>query len=220
MPPGTPSLDIAALLGPDEWARLAPDIRRRFAPDHPKVVYRGALTVRRSLIGDLYARLATAFGRPLPLLAGEDIETEVRVFPDGRGGMVWERWLFRPGRSVSCVRSTKAIGRDGRLEERTDRGLVMALDIFVVNGALVFQSRRYAIEIFRHIRLPIPAWLGPGVCRVTHAGLSPEFFRFTLEMRHRWWGLTFQQRGIFLDPAGAVVTPCAAIAEKPVEVGL
>jgi hypothetical protein len=196
----TPHLDIAALIGPDDWACLAPDIRRRFAPDHARMVYRGALTVRRSPIGLLYARIAAAFGRPLPLCAGDDIETEVRVFSDNAGGVVWERWLFLPGHPASCIRSTKAIGRNGRLEEKTDRGLIMALDVFVSDGALVFQSRGYSIKIFGKIRLPIPALLGPGQCRVTHEGLSPEFFRFTLDIRHRLWGRTFYQRGIFLDP--------------------
>jgi len=196
----TPHLDIAALIGPDDWACLAPDIRRRFAPDHAPMVYRGALTVRRSPIGLLYARIAAAFGRPLPLCAGDDIETEVRVFSDNAGGVVWERWLFLPGHPASCIRSTKAIGRNGRLEEKTDRGLIMALDVFVSDGALVFQSRGYSIKIFGKIRLPIPALLGPGQCRVTHEGLSPEFFRFTLDIRHRLWGRTFYQRGIFLDP--------------------
>jgi len=211
----TPHLDIAALVGPDDWACLAPDIRRRFAPDHPPVVYRRALTVRCSLVGRLYARFAAAFGRPLPLCAGDDIETEVRVFPDGAGGVVWERWLFRPGYPASCVRSTKAIGRNGRLEERTDHGLVMALDVFVHDGALVFQGRRYSIEIFGNIRLPIPALLGPGLCRVTHEGLCSEFFRFTLEMRHRLWGRNFYQRGIFLDPPDRSATPCVVFQASP-----
>jgi hypothetical protein len=215
MKTNVPHLDIAALVGPDDWACLAPEIRRRFAPDHGPVVYRGALTVRRSAIGRVYARIAAVFGRPLPLCAGDDIETEVRVFPDGAGGVVWERWLFRSGHPASCVRSTKAIGRNGRLEEKTDRGLVMALDVFVLDGALVFQSRRYSIEIFGNFRLSIPALLGPGQCRVTHEGLSQEFFRFTLEMRHGLWGRTFYQRGIFLDPPDPSATPCAVFAASP-----
>jgi hypothetical protein len=208
-------LDIAALVGPDDWACLAPDIRRRFSPDHAPAVYRGALTVRRSAIGRLYARIAAVVGRPLPLCAGDDIETEVRVFPDGAGGVVWERWLFRPGHPASCVRSTKAIGRNGRLEERTDRGLVMALEVFVHHGALVFQSRGYSIQIFGNLRLPIPALLGPGQCRVTHEGLSPKIFRFTLEMRHRLWGRTFYQRGMFLDPPDPSATPSAVFEASP-----
>jgi hypothetical protein len=48
---------------------------------------------------------------------------------------------------------------------------------------------------------PVPAWLTPGVCRVTHTDLGHGFFRFTLAMVHPLWGETFHQSGVFADPA-------------------
>jgi Domain of unknown function (DUF4166) len=193
-------LHIETLLPAGDWAALSPDIRRRFAAAHAHapVIYRGALTIRRSPIGALFALLAAPLGQPLPRRAGEDITTEVHVSPDARGGMVWERWLLAQGRPAARVRSTKRMGQGG-LEECTDRGLGMALDVFTENGALVFQSRGYFFSIGRW-RLRLPGWAGPGTCRVTHTSLSAELFRFTLEMRHPFFGMIFVQRGMFIDP--------------------
>ncbi len=192
-------LEIERMMPPTEWASLSADIRRRFAAGHASVAYRGVLTVRRSWLGALFAWAAAPLGQPLLSRNGEDIETEVHVYPDGRGGVVWERWLLEAGRAANCVRSTKSLGRGAGLEERTDRGLGMRLDVFAANGALVFESRGYFLQ-FGCFRLPLPAWATPGTCRVTHTSLSPQVFRFTLEMRHPLLGLTFQQRGMFIDP--------------------
>lgn len=198
-------LEIETLMTPEDWTSLPGDVRRRFAPHHAQVVYRGVLTVRHSWLGALFAWAAAPLGQPLLSRNRKDIETEVHVYPDGKGGVVWERWLLEAGQPANCVRSTKALGRSGGLEERTDRGLGMELDVFAADGALVFQSRRYFLQLGR-FRVPLPSWATPGTCRVTHSNLSAELFRFTLEMRHPLWGTTFQQRGVFVDPV-----PC----EKP-----
>jgi hypothetical protein len=192
-------LEIETLLPREDWASLSADIRRRFAVHQAPIVYRGVLSVRRSWLGALFAWAATPLGRPLLNRNGEDIETEVHVYPDGHGGVVWERWMLEAGRPANCVRSTKSLGRRGTLEERTDRGLGMNLDVLVAKGALVFQSRGYFLQ-FGRFRLPLPAWATPGTCRVTHTSFSPHVFRFTLEMCHPLLGITFQQRGIFIDP--------------------
>jgi hypothetical protein len=202
-------LEIETLLPSEDWASLSSDIRRRFAAFHAPVVYRGVLTVRRSWLGALFAWAATPLGQPLLSRNGEDVETEVPVYPDGRGGVVWERWLLEAGRPANCVRSTKGLGRGGGLEERTDRGLGMELDVFVTGGALVFQSRGYFLQ-FGRFRLSLPAWVTPGTCRVTHTSLSPQVFRFTLEMRHPFLGVTFQQRGMFIDPEATIAPKQAA----------
>ena len=66
-------------------------------------------------------------------------------------------------------------------------GLSMALEVCVEQGALVFYSRHYFWLLGRW-RLPVPALLTPGVCRVEHRDEGPGCFRFTLEMTHPLWG--------------------------------
>lgn len=197
-----PPLDLACVVGAAAWSRLAPQVRRRFTPGHLPTTYYGALTIRHSWAGALFARLGALLGGPLPLHAGTDVPAEVQVRPDGQGGVVWERWLRQPGRAA-CVRSTKHADRDGGVSERTDRLLGMALDVRVEGEALVFESRFYFLAPTRHgWRLRIPALLTPGRCRVTHAPAGPGRFRFTLTMTHPLLGQTSSQDGIFTDPAG------------------
>lgn len=192
-------LEIETLLRPEDWASLPDSVRRRFTAHHARIVYRGVLTVRRSWFGALFAWAAAPLGQPLLSRNAQDIETEVHVYPDGKGGVVWERWLLEAGRTANCVRSTKRLDRQGGLEECTDHGLGMELEVFATAGALVFQSRQYFLQLGR-FRLSLPSWATPGTCRVTHTNLGAELFRFTLEMRHPIWGTTFQQQGVFVDP--------------------
>lgn len=197
-----PPLDLARVVGAPAWSRLTPEVRRRFAPGHQPATYHGALTIRHSWAGALFARVGALLGRPLPLHAGTDVPAEVQVRPDGQGGVVWERWLREPGRAAACVRSTKHTDRDGGVSERTDRLLGMALDVRVEGEALVFESRFYFLATARRgRRLRIPVLLTPGRCRVTHAPAGPGRFRFTLTMTHPLLGETSSQDGIFTDPA-------------------
>ena len=138
--------------------------------------------------------------------------TSVRVFDDGHGGMVWERRFHTAGeRAPHVVRSTKQVGADGGLQERTDGGLSMALAVFEERGALVFESRRFALILGR-LRIPVPALLTPGTCRVTHTDLGDGLFRFDLDMVHPLWGHTFHQSGVFADPVEVMTAPLASQA--------
>ena len=75
----------------------------------------------------------------------------------------------------------------------------MALDVFEEDVTLVFQSRRFFLAL-GPLRIPVPQWLSPGQCRVTHTDLGGGDFRFTLSMQHPLWGETFHQSGVFTDP--------------------
>jgi hypothetical protein len=195
-----PPLDMAAVVGPAGWERLPAGVRRRFATGHADATYEGALDLHCSALGRCFAVLARMLGGPLTGLRRTGVPTTVRVFDDGRGGVVWERRLHLPGRDADrIVRSTKQPGAGTTLVERTDGGLAMALAVFEEDGALVFQSRRYFLALGR-LQLPVPTWLTPGVCRVEHRELAPGRFRFTLSMVHPWWGRTFHQTGVFADP--------------------
>ncbi len=126
--------------------------------------------------------------------------TSVRVFDDGRGGMVWERSFHtNEAGAPHVVRSTKQRDADGGLMERTDGGLSMGLRAFEHDGALVFESHCFFLA-FGGLRVRVPALLTPGTCRVTHTDLGDGLFRFDLDMVHPVWGRTFHQSGVFIDP--------------------
>lgn len=194
------ALDIVALLGPAAWQKLSPAIRRRFASHHAPVCYAGQMELRASALGRVFACFAQLLGSPLAGRRAGLVPTQVQVYGDEQGGVVWQRQLGLPGSAGNqLVRSTKRLGPSGRLEECTDGGLSMDLDVCVESGALVFYSRRYFCLLGRW-RLPVPALLTPGVCRVEHRDVAPGQFRFTMTMQHPLWGQTFYQSGIFLDP--------------------
>jgi hypothetical protein len=195
--PATRPLDLAALVGDAGWSRLPAAVRRRFATGHRDTRYDGTMSLHCSPIGRVFAWLARAAGSPLAGANDDDVATQVRVFGDGAGGVVWQRDFGGRQR----VRSTKALDASGRLVERTEGGLGMALDVFESGGSLVFESRRFFLLVgARRWRLPVPWLLTPGTCRVTHTDLGGGRFRFTLAMTHPLWGRTFHQTGVFRDP--------------------
>lgn len=195
-------LDLADYVGAAGWARLPAAVRRRFGAGHPDVDYTGRMDLRCSAIGRIYASLSRAFGSPLTSLQARGLAATVRVRGNGQGGVVWERVFGEAANGATgaaIVRSTKEPGAEGQLTERTDGGLAMALDVFEENGTLVFQSRRFFLAL-GPLRIPVPQWLSPGQCRVTHTDLGGGDFRFTLSMQHPLWGETFHQSGVFTDP--------------------
>lgn len=195
-----PALDIATLIGTDSWKRLSPAIRRRFAVGHADVSYRGTMRLHTSTLGRCFAVLASLLGSPLASARQDEVPALVNVRQDSHGGVVWERLLGdEHGFDSQLVRSTKRMGPSGQLEECTDGGLSMSLDMRVEDGALVFYSSRYFLLLGRW-RLPVPSLLTPGTCRVEHRDEGPGRFRFTLDMVHPLWGRTFHQTGVFNDP--------------------
>lgn len=203
-----PALDLRAMVGAAAWARLPAAVQRRFGIGHADVAYEGQMDLRCSLVGHLYAALTLAWGGPLTHINTTALPATVRVSDNGCGGVVWER-CFHTGTDSGAgrtVRSTKELGPDGRLLERTDGGLAMSLDVLEEDGALVFRSRRFW-WVRGRLRIPVPALLTPGTCRVAHTDLGGGQFRFTLSMVHPWWGETFHQSGVFTDPCTEDASP-------------
>jgi hypothetical protein len=188
-------LDLSALIGPDAWARLPAAVQRRFAAGHAPATYRGLMDMRCSRLGRVLAWLVKPLKSPLAAANATGIPTTVRVSAVGTG-VVWERH-FEDG--VGYVRSTKELASDGGLQERTRGGLGMALHVFEHDGALVFQSHRYFLDIGR-LRVAMPRLFSPGTCRVEHRDMGHGLFRFTLSMTHPLLGETFHQTGVFADP--------------------
>ena len=200
LPEAPRGLDLAALVGPAGWQRLPAAVRRRFGVGHGAATYVGRMTLRCSPVGRVFAALARVFGSPLSGVTDDAVPASVRVFGDGRGGMVWERSFHTlEAGAPHLVRSTKELGADGGLFERTDGGLGMGLRAFEDGGALVFESHGFYLALGR-TRLRVPALLTPGTCRVVHTDLGDGLFRFDLDMVHPLWGRTFHQSGVFVDP--------------------
>ncbi|SEL10829.1 protein of unknown function [Roseateles sp. YR242] len=190
-----PALDLPILMGAHAWARLPPAVRRRFGTHAAAARYRGHMDLDCSRAGRVLAWLTWPLRGPLVPQRVRDLPVEVGVAPDGHGGVAWTRCIGR--HTVSSVKQAHPV--NGVLE-RTTGGLAMALDVFEDQGALVFQSRHYLWCVGRfHLRLP--DWMSPGVCRAEHRDLGAGRFRFTLTMTHARWGQTFQQTGVFVDPA-------------------
>jgi hypothetical protein len=102
------------------------------------------------------------------------------------------------------------IGPDGALVEKLPARLCMPLDVFEHGGALHFVSRGYYFELGTArlfgtdlpIRIPLPAWLSPGITHVEHRDESAGWFRFTMTVRHRFLGELFYQTGRFRAAGG------------------
>jgi Domain of unknown function (DUF4166) len=191
-------LDFRVLLGETAWHRLPATVQDRFKAGRSDAVYEGSAKLECSWVGRCFAACSRLVGAPLTALRAESVPAVVRVTRDGRGGLIWDRRFEAAGRRASLVRSTKELGPDGLLFERTDGGLGMALAVFEQDGALVFESRRYELVLGRR-RLVVPALLTPGLCRVTHTDLGAGRFRLTLTMDHPVLGRTFRQTGDFFD---------------------
>jgi Domain of unknown function (DUF4166) len=195
------------LLGEAAWRRLDPNVRARFAVK-PAVgdvfAFVGEMAiVRRSWYGWLLAHACRLIGTPLAPQRGRDVPTVVRIFGSRRGdGVVWERCYAFPGRRPVVVASTKrADPRDGLLE-CAGRGFAMRLRLFERNGALHFVSTGYCLDVGGW-RLPIPHLLTPGTAHVVHSDEGGGWFRFTLRFRHRLFGESFFQEGLFRQAEAA-----------------
>ena len=191
-PDGSPDLDIAALLPAGDWTRLPASLRRRFRVGHGPASYVGIMDFELSRVGSWFARLARPFGAPLPSAAMAALPVVVHVHP-ARGGVVWARQL-----GTQWIRSIKQAGAGGTIVETTQGGLGMVLDLSVERRALVFTSRSFFLALGRW-RVPIPALLTPGRCRVEHRAIDDSRFCFTLTMTHPVWGLTSRQTGVFTE---------------------
>lgn len=204
LPFGVPDPVYRRILGEPGWARLKPEIRRRFSvrPAAKQCVrYAGLMErVDLSFMGWLFAQACRLIGTPLAPHRGKNVRTQIELVWDEKlGGVAWHRtYHFGRGRTF-IVRSTKSTGSNGELIEHIGRGYSMSLKLSERDGNLVFTSTAYQFSIAgRTIR--IPALLTPGTTTVTHEQIKGDRFRFSLSVEHALLGRTIYQTGEFYSP--------------------
>ncbi len=73
----------------------------------------------------------------------------------------------------------------------------MPLRVYERGGGLHFVSHGYYFALGKRLRIPLPAWLSPGVTHVEHHDQAAGWFRFTMTVTHPLFGELFYQTGLF-----------------------
>jgi hypothetical protein len=208
-------LRFRALMTEEEWFSLPLAIRRRFSKrlaGGQTLVYAGEILESwTSRAGWWLAQAARLIGGPLPLTRDTQVRSArvptkrvasvVTVTEDmASGGQIWTRLYARRKGFPQVIHSSKRFAGPTGLEEYVGRGVGMTLTIYAREGALVFRSKNYFLELFGR-RLFLPAWLTPGTLYVTHAELPDGKFSFTLQIFHPRFGLLLRQMAIFREIA-------------------
>jgi hypothetical protein len=199
----------------EDWASLPLAIRRRFSKrlaGGQTIVYAGQiLESRMSRAGWWLAHATRLIGGPLPLtrdVADRSarvpivrLASVVAVTEDmSTGGQTWSRLYARRKGFPQAIHSAKRFAGPTGLEEYVGFGVGMTLTVHAHEGALIFRSKDYFVEVFGR-RLYLPEWLTPGTLYVTHAELPDEKFSFTLQIFHPRFGLLLRQMAIFREIA-------------------
>jgi Domain of unknown function (DUF4166) len=209
-----------------DWASLPLSIRRRFSKrlaGGRSVVYSGEiLDSWMSRAGWWLVQAARLIGGPLPLTrnahgpsrfgtsrfgtrrfgtsrnAPSTHVPSVVTVTEGMGGHIWTRLYARRKGFPQVIHSSKRFAGPTGLEEYVGYGVGMALAVYAREGALIFRSEHYFLELFGR-RWRLPAWLSPGTLYVTHAELPDGKFSFTLQIFHPRLGLIIRQMGMFRE---------------------
>jgi hypothetical protein len=208
-PPGRPRDDdggdtrFRALMRAEDWMSLPLAIRRRFSKrlaNGATLLYAGeVLETTMSRMGWLWAQALRLIGGPLPLTRNRHVPAVVVVTEDyASRGQIWTRLYGRAGRFAQVVQSSKRFGGPTGLEEYVGYGIGMTLTVEAREGALIFRSRDYFVELFGR-RWLLPTWLAPGDTIVTHAELPDGRFSFTLQLIHPRLGHMIRQMGMFRE---------------------
>jgi hypothetical protein len=196
-------LRFRALLSDAEWSALPLSVRRRFSKrlaGGRTVVYTGeVIETWMSGAGWWLAQIARLIGGPLPTSREANMPSVVTVTEDmATGGQIWTRLYARRNGFPQVIHSSKRFAGSTGIEEYLGRGFGMALSISARNGALVFRSEHYFVQLFGR-RFVLPRWLAPGEMTVTHAERSDGRFAFTLEVKHPRFGVMIRQSAAFRE---------------------
>jgi hypothetical protein len=196
-------LRFRALMRDNQWMALPPAIRRRFSKRlaaGATAVFAGeVLETWMSRAGWCLAQAARLFGGPLPTTRCIHVPSVVTVTEErSTRGQIWTRLYARRSGFPQVIHSSKRFAGPTGLEEYVGCGLGMTLTVDVREGALIFRSKDYFLQLFGR-RFFLPRWLTPGALYVTHAELPDGKFSFTLQVIHPRLGLLIRQMAIFRE---------------------
>ncbi|MEM9393377.1 MAG: DUF4166 domain-containing protein [Pseudomonadota bacterium] len=192
------------LMGEAAWARLPHSIRCRFGKrlsSGASVAYQGEVTdMKMNRAGRLLAFLARAIGAPLPYDSSSVGRAAVVVVTEdaATNGQFWIRQYGKEKGFPQTVCSSKRFAGPTGLEEYIGYGIGMALRLEATPHALWFISAGYFINIGR-LRLALPRLFSPGELVVGHEELGEGKFRFSLDLRHPFFGTMISQSARFRD---------------------
>jgi hypothetical protein len=192
-----------ALLAEAEWAALSPTVRQRFSKRMAgggTAVYLGeVLEAWTSRAGWLLVQALRLIGGPLPVSRDAHVPSVVTVTEDmAGGGQVWTRLYARRRGFPQVIHSAKRFAGPTGLEEHVGYGVGMTLAVNVEDGALVFRSRRYFVDLGGR-RIGLPPWATPGALTVRHIEAEDGRFMFTLEIVHPRLGALVRQSVLFQE---------------------
>ena len=198
-------LRFRALMRDDAWSALPLAIRRRFSkrlPAGATTVYVGEILETRMSVGGWWlAQALRLIGGPLPTTRCVHVPSVVTVTEDKvSGGQIWTRIYARKTGFPQVVHSSKRFAGPTGLEEYVGYGVGMTLAVQVSEGALIFRSRRYFLQLLGR-RLFLPDWLAPGALTVIHAEVPDGRFSFTLQIVHPRFCLLLRQMALYRELA-------------------
>jgi hypothetical protein len=196
-------LRFRALLSDDDWHGLPLATRQRFSKrlaDGATAIYVGeVIEISFSRIGWWLAQIARLIGGPLPTSTDTHVPSIVTVTEDAAtGGQVWTRIYARRNGFPQVIHSSKRFAGPTGLEEYLGFGVGMALRIVVDDGALLFRSAGYFVQV-GILKFTLPAFLTPGALTVTHTDRGGGEFQFTLEIIHPRFGMLVRQSAVFRE---------------------
>jgi hypothetical protein len=192
-----------ALLGAQAWGQLPVAVQARFSKrlsGTASVVYRGEVVeCRLSRLGSMLAQVLRIMGAPLPLASDTLVPAVVTVTEDeASGGQFWTRQYGHHRGFPQLIQSTKRFAGPTGLEEYVGGGIGVALALTVRDGALMFISDHYFMNVGGW-RMRLPRWITPGRLTVGHTDCGDGWFAFTLSLDHRWFGNLMAQTALFSD---------------------
>lgn len=192
------------LLGARAWNSLPGTVRQRFGKQlkaGASVVYQGiVVAMRMNLAGRVLAQLARLVGGPLPHdLSSMHQAAVVSVTQDIAGdGQFWIRQYGRASGFPQVIHSSKRFAGPTGIEEYIGCGIGIALKLRAEQGALLFESDHYFIDLGGW-KVRFPKWMKPGQLTITHRDLGHKKFRFSLDLKSRYLGELLHQDAIFWD---------------------